>query len=82
MKTLLKSASLIIALVLTNSLTFAAEKTPEIYVSESSLSNLSGSQLLHTGWFWILIIAAVIVFATALLCSKDQEDTYFPEHII
>ena len=83
MKTLLKSAMLIFALVLTNSLTFAAVKVPEVYVSQAPLSDLSGQELLNTTWFWILIVACVIVFLTALISSKDQKDaTHAPEHAI
>ncbi len=74
MKTLLKSAMLVFALVLTNSLTFAATKVPDVYVSESSLSNLSVNQLLNTSWFWVLIIVTFVVLVIALFSAKDQEE--------
>lgn len=83
MKTLLKSATLILALVLTNSLTFAAAKIPEVYVSESQLSNISGMELLSTTWFWIMIAVCVVVAIAALVSTKDQEDqSHAPEHAI
>ncbi|HET8830382.1 MAG TPA: hypothetical protein VFM79_13630 [Pelobium sp.] len=83
MKTLLKSATLIIALVLTNSLTFAAAKIPEVYVAQSSLSDLSVNELLSTIWFWILIVVTFVVMVAALYSSKDQESAnHFPEHAI
>jgi hypothetical protein len=83
MKTLLKSAMLFFALVLTNSLTFAAAKVPEVYISESPVSDLSGAELLNTAWFWILIIVCVVVFISALIATKDEEHpTHFPEHSI
>ena len=83
MKTLLKSAMLFFALVLTNSLTFAAAKVPEVYISEAPVSDLSGSELLNTTWFWLLVIVCVVVFVSALIATKDQEEaTHFPEHAI
>ncbi len=83
MKTLLKSAMLFFALVLTNSLTFAAAKIPEVYVSESSVSNLSGPELLNTGWFWMLIAVIVVVGLCALIATKDQEDqAHLPGHAL
>lgn len=83
MKTLLKSATLIIALVLTNSISFAAAKVSEVYISESPLSDISGKELLNITWFWILIIVSVIVLIAAMLATKDQEEaTHYPDHII
>lgn len=83
MKTLLKSVMLIFALVLTNSLTYAAAKTPEVYVSQSSLSDLSIQELLNTTWVWVLISIVFVVVVTALVAVKDQEETsHHPEHAI
>lgn len=83
MKTLLKSAMLLFALVLTNTFTFAAAKTSEVYISEAPLSDISGKELLGITWFWVLIIACLVVFVSALFAAKDKEDQgHFPEHAI
>ena len=82
MKTLLKSAMLFFALVLTNSLSFAAAKIPEVYVAESSLTDISGAELLNTTWFWILIILCMVVAVCALIAVKDQEEVHAPTHAI
>ena len=83
MKTLLKSATLFFALVLTNSLGFAAEKIPEVYVSQSSLTNLTGPQLLNSTWFWIMIAVCLVVGVIALFSAKDQEEaSHQPEHAL
>lgn len=83
MKTLLKSAMLIFALVLTNSLTFAAAKTPEVYVAQSSFTDLSSNELFNSTWFWALIVITLVVLVSALFTTKDQESAnHFPEHAI
>ena len=82
MKTLFKSAFLFFALVLTNSLTFASEKVSEVYVSQSSLSDISIPELLNTSWFWMLIATVFVVAICALIAVKDQEDVHAPEHAI
>ncbi|HEX7365515.1 MAG TPA: hypothetical protein VF273_00385 [Pelobium sp.] len=83
MKTILKSAVVLIALVLTNTISFAAAKAPEVYASESNLSDLSVNELLNTAWFWILVVASIVVFLAALIATKDQETaTHYPDHII
>ncbi|WP_017257751.1 hypothetical protein [Pedobacter arcticus] len=82
MKTLLKSAMLFFALVLTNSLSFASAKIPDVYVSRSSLTNLGGAELLNTNWFWILVALCVLVALCALISTKDQEEVHAPAHTL
>ena len=83
MKTLLKSALLFFALILTNSLGFASDKIPEVYVSQSSLTNLSAMQLLNTPWFWIMIGVCLVVGLIALFSAKDEEpENHAPEHAL
>ncbi len=83
MKTLLKSAMSFFALIVSNSLSFASDKTPEVYVSKAPLSNLSGSELLHTSWFWVMIGVCLVVGLIALLSTKDEEQTsHTPKHAL
>lgn len=82
MKTLLKSAVLFFALVLTNSLSFAAAKIPDVYVSRSSLTDLSGAELLNTTWFWILVALCIVIAIFALISTKDQEEVHAPAHTL
>lgn len=83
MKTVLKSAMLFFALILTSSLGFASENTPEVYVSQAPLSDLSGPELLDTNWFWVLIIVVLVVGLLALVSAKDEEhENHVPEHVL
>jgi hypothetical protein len=66
------------ALILTQSLSFGAEKVPEVYVSEAPFSNISGQQLLNTTWFWVLIIVVVLVFVTAYFATGTTNKTGEP----
>ena len=76
LKSIVSKLSLtVLTLILMQSLSFASEKVPEIYVSESSVSDLSGSQLLNTTWFWVLIIVVVLVFITAFFSARITEET-------
>jgi hypothetical protein len=64
-----------LTLIFMQSISFASEKVPEIYISESSVSDLSGSQLLNTTWFWVLIIVVASVFITAFFYARITEET-------
>ncbi|MBK0381826.1 hypothetical protein I5M32_02535 [Pedobacter sp. SD-b] len=58
------------ALILMQSLSFASEKQPDVYISRSPVSDLSGPELLHTVWFWVLIIVVIAVFAISLFAAE------------
>ncbi|OAQ40590.1 hypothetical protein A5893_06500 [Pedobacter psychrophilus] len=66
------------ALVLMQTLSFAADKVPDVYVSRSAVSHLSGQQLLDTTWFWILITIVVLVFITAYFAAGTAKKTGQP----
>ena len=73
MRKALKSAILLIALVLTQTLTFAADaKVPRVYASQAPLSDLDCTQLLNSPWVWMLIVYAGIVFLVAFLSAQEK----------
>lgn len=66
------------ALILLQSLSFASAKEPDVYISRSSLSDLSGAQLLETGWFWLLIAFVILVLVAAYFAANITGKTDEP----
>lgn len=81
MKKILSSVSIFTLLLLSQSFAFAANKVPEVYAAQAPLSDLSGSELLNTTWFWLLIGFSVVVFVVAYFGSIEPDNRHkAPQH--
>lgn len=73
MKKTLKATLMLIALVFTQTFTFAADaKIPAVYASQAPLSNLSCTQLLNTSWLWMMVFYVVVVLFIAFLSAQEK----------
>lgn len=77
----IKATLMLIALVLTQTLTFAKEVKTTVYASQAPLSNQNASELLNTTWVWalIIIVATVLILAFFAAQEKSSKD---PKHAI
>jgi multisubunit Na+/H+ antiporter MnhG subunit len=71
MKKILKSASLLIILLLIQVASFAAEKAPDVYVSRSPVTDVHN--VWGTSWVLFIIAFAVIVFIIAFFSAQEKE---------
>ncbi|MFC5285293.1 hypothetical protein [Pedobacter alpinus] len=81
MKKTIKASLLLIALVLTQTLTFAAEVKTTVYASQAPLSDLSSSELLNSTWVWALIVIVGIVLILAFFAAQEKS-AKDPKHAI
>jgi cell division protein FtsX len=70
----LKSIMVTVVLLMLNLVSFAAEKTTDVYVSRAKLNNLSTDELLSSPWVLMLLGYAALIFLLAFLSARQTAE--------